>query len=581
MANNPFGKIFGEEIVKGQKRRLYRDSSQNSEATPPGRYWLFLVLLVLCLGLLSARLFSLTIIEGSLYRRLSEGNRIRETVIAAARGIIYDRSGNVLVRNIPSFKSKSGREFFENKPASVGGGLTESVARDYVYGDLFAHALGYTGEIGKDELDKLSDTGSYQVGDQIGKMGIEKSYDRILHGRDGKELVEVDAIGKPVRILGRVDPVDGQNIKLGLDLGLQQAASASMQGKIGAVVAENPQTGEVMALYSSPTFDPNAFVRNADLSKIFTDSTQPLFDRAIAGQYPPGSTFKIITALSALETGAITPRTQFEDTGILQVGKFSFANWYFTQYGKKEGMVDVVKAIKRSNDIFFYKTGEATGIERLADWAKKMGLGKPLGIDIPGEMPGLMPDPIWLQKTRGENWYLGNSYHVAIGQGDILTTPLQINAWTNIVANGGNLCTPHLLVADKNSDKYCKDVGIKSEYIDLVREGMKEACATGGTGWPLFDFKVQSEKLKIDGLDFFEAPEATISGKPWVSIPTACKTGTAEYGDPQGRTHALFTVFAPVNHPQISVTVVVEGGGEGSNVAAPIAKSLLENWFER
>lgn len=190
------------------------------------------------------------------------------------------------------------------------------------------------------------------------------------------------------------------------------------------------------------------------------------------------------------------------------------------------------------------------------------------------------------KKERGEDWYLGNTYHIAIGQGDILATPLQVNTWTNVIASGGKLCQPHLTkdqrsirqLADKDQNELCKDLEIKKENIELIREGMKEACAVGGTGYPLFDFKVQSAKIKTDNVDFFEAKESTVSAKPYVGIPVACKTGTAEYGDlKNSKTHAWFTVFAPVYNPQITITVLVEGGGEGSTVAAPMAKKSWRN----
>jgi penicillin-binding protein 2 len=301
----------------------------------------------------------------------------------------------------------------------------------------------------------------------------------------------------------------------------------------------------------------------------------------------------MLTALAALETGTISPDTKIEDTGVLTVGKFSFGNWYFSQYGKKEGFLNIVGAIKRSNDIFFYKLGEMIGIQKLADWVKKAGGGSPTGIDMPGEESGLMPDPAWQKEVKGEDWYLGNTYHIAIGQGDILATPLQVNSWTNTVANGGKLCRPHLVRGQKlaagSQNGLCKDLNLKKENVALVKEGMNQACSPGGTGFPLFNFKVpststdatgkESLKFKIDGVDFLEPTEASVSAKNWVEIPVACKTGTAEYGDPKNKTHAWFTLFAPVVHPQVSITVLVEGGGEGSSVAGPIAKKILDKWF--
>ncbi len=579
--SDPFGSIFPEQIIREEKRRKSA-KFDDLQTENPGRMWLFVLLLILGLGLLLARLATLMVFEGSSFRKLSEENRIREAKILSPRGIIYDRNGEILVRNIPTFSLPDGVSFYESKPATISAEFSESVNREYIYGEALSHVLGFVGEVDPSEL-KVQGRGtniSYTPGDLIGKMGIEKYYDGKLRGKEGRELTEVDALGRVVRRLGKVDPIAGEKLYLSIDLVLQKKAAESFQEKKGAVVATNPATGEVLLLYSSPSFDPNAFVKIKDVESILTKSDQPLFNRAISGVYPPGSTFKIITAISALEEGAISKDTKFEDTGILSVGEFSFGNWYFSQYGKKEGMLDIINAIRRSNDIFFYKTGEAVGIEKLSVWAKKIGLGKTLEIDIPGESTGLMPDPKWQKEAKGEDWYLGNTYHAAIGQGDILTTPLQVNAWTNVIANGGKLCRPHLNNLS-NLGNLCKDLGIKKETIDLIREGMREACSPGGTGWPLFGFKIANSKLKIDGIDFLETYESTTSGKPIVGIPTACKTGTSEFGDPKGRTHAWITVFAPVVNPQISVTVLVEGGGEGSSVAGPIAKKVLEAWFGR
>lgn len=593
----PFGSVFSEEIVQGVKRKKIVEDIDTNKIDLNIRYFFIFAILIFGLGILLARLFALSVIEGERYKDLASSNRIREKDIKAPRGIIYDRNGEVLVRNIPIFTSPKKQVFFERKPASASGVYTEDIAREYPFGPILAHVLGYTGEVR--EADLRDKNNLLSAGDIIGKTGIEQYYDKVLRGKNGKELIEVDALGNTVRVLGRMEPKSGFPLTLSLDIDLQKILGNLFADKKGAAVVLNPKTGEVYGLYSSPSFDPNAIIRQESIENIFENINQPLYNRAVAGEYPPGSTFKIVTSLAALSSGAIDKNTKFEDTGILQVGSFSFGNWYFLQYGRKEGMIDLIGAIRRSNDIFFYKTGEATGIETIASYAAKVGIGSTLGIDIPGEAKGLMPDPQWQKKIKGEDWYLGNTYHVAIGQGDILATPLQINAWTNVIANGGKLCRPHLIKnqnanipglvehgAGKMQNENCKDLNIKKEYIDMIKEGMKEACSPGGTGWPLFNFKVKSarlpdgqEKLKVDGVDFLESFESTTSAKPMVEIPVACKTGTAEYGDPKNRTHALFTVFAPLNNPQISVTVVVEGGGEGSSIAAPIAKEVLAKWF--
>ncbi len=573
-----FGDIFPEGIIKARKRRdITKKLDKVENYSSSGRILFFVLLLVFGLGTIFARFFTIVVIEGERYQKLSSGNRIKELKITAPRGIIYDRNQTPLVRNIPVFISEDNERFFEEKPSSYSGILREDVGRNYVFGDLLAHVIGYVGEIDKEEIKNSH----HKEGDIIGKSGVEREYDQILRGIDGKELLEVDALGQTVRTLGKVPPNVGKNITLTIDLELQKTVKEALGEKIGAVIVQNPLDGAVFALYSSPSFDPNKLMHGENIASIFGDEKQPLFNRVISGQYPPGSTFKILSALAALETGAITKETRIEDTGVLTIGQFSFGNWYFSQYGKKDGVLDVVRAIKRSNDIFFYKVGEAIGITRLSKWVKDAGLvGTLTGIDLPGEAEGLMPDPLWQKEKKGEDWYLGNTYHVAIGQGDLLATPLQVNSWTNLIANNGKICRPHVKALDKK-ELICKDLGIKKENIALVKEGMRQACTTGGTASVFFNFTVESDILKADDVDFFKTPESTLSAKKRVEIPVGCKTGTAEFDTIRYKSHAWFTVFAPFVHPQISVTVLVEGGGEGSSVAAPIAKKILERWFSQ
>ena len=582
---NPFGKVFSDNIIKENKRSRLNATDYDNGPTLYLRLIFLGVLLLFGLGLLFARMFGVTIIEGDRYRKLSSSNMIKEENIISPRGIIYDRNKKPLVRNIPVFKYQNNNLYFEQKPTTVSGEPKESITREYIYGDVTAHVLGYIGEVSTDDIKERRMLGNdFRPGDIIGKEGLEKVYDNILRGKNGQEMIEVDAAGEEVRVLGKMEPKSGQNINISLDIDLQKASYDAIGTNKGAVIVENPKNGEILALYSSPSYDPNRFIKSDDVSPFFTDQNQPLFNRSIGGEYPPGSTFKIVTSLAALEKGTINSGTQIEDTGVLTVGSFSFSNWYFSQYGKKEGMLNIVGATKRSNDIFFYKVGEMTGIESIAKMAKNIGVGSKLGIDLPGEVAGLMPDSDWMKKVKGENWYTGNTYHVAIGQGDILTTPLQVNALVNVVANNGKLCQPHLLTSQnpgiKINKTICRDLGIKKENLELVKEGMKEACSTGGTGWPLFNFKIQNARLKIDNQNYFESYESTTSGKPFINIPVACKTVTAEFGD-QKKTHAWITVFAPIENPQISITVLVESGGEGSTVAGPIAKKILEYWFSK
>lgn len=539
------GKAFSDSVIIEQKAMTHM-------GIPKVRVWwlgagralLFASVLFIALFVLVWRLFDLTVIRGHTFRALADGNRTREIIRHAPRGKIFDRTGKLLADNTPT---DQGYAFTRTYPAK----------------EATSHIVGYIGEITPEELsDQYYQLRSYRAGDRIGRMGAEAVFEERLRGRDGKELVEITATGEITRTLGRVEEIAGEDVTLAIDRSLSEAASRAFEKEAkGAVVLSRPATGEILALFTSPSFDANIFSQMLPKSAydaLFENPDLPMFNRAIGGVYPPGSTFKLVTAIAALEEAAVTEKTLIDDVGVLQIGLFRFPNWYFTQYGKTEGLVDIVKALQRSNDIYFYKAGETVGITKLATWAKRVGIGAPLGIEIPGEAAGLMPDPTWKarrfdtpadREAGNDQWYLGDTYHVAIGQGYLLTTPLQVNSWTNVIANGGRLCKPTI----EKKNQACITLGIKKETIERIAEGMKRACLPGGTGWPLFNFQV----------------------------PVACKTGTAEFGDPDDKTHAWFTAFAPIEDPEISVTVLVEGAGEGSDKAAPIAKDILTEWFSR
>jgi len=538
------------------------------------------LLLAFAVGILFARLFFLQIVKGKYYRDLSDDNRIRAITIHAQRGIILDRNGNPLVFNVPGFRQTVngktrliGNEEAISLISSGKKNLEIDSLRSYPYKDIFAHTLGYIGQIFKEEL-SLPLFANYKAGDLIGKMGIERNFESMLKGIDGERLVEVDSQGNEVRKLGQKDPIPGNNVTLTLDVGLQKAVFSAMEGvKKGAAIVSKPN-GEILALVSKPSFDPNLFTLGdnyaatqssyKNIDQILLDEEfQPLINRAIQGTYPPGSTFKIVVAAAGLENKIIDENFTVEDTGVLHVGDFSFSNWYFTQYGGKEGEVDVVKGLKRSNDIFFYKLGELVGVDNLSLFAEKFGLGQTLGIGLLGEEKGILPSSSWKKKAIGEQWYLGDTYHYGIGQGYLLVTPLQINAWTAVIANGGSPYSPHLLKSSKFKVQSSKFLSEKT--VSLIRQGMVESCSPGGVAWPLFDFKVKGKEVKI-----------------------ACKTGTAEHGGKESLPHAWITLFAPAPlsgapayDPQIVVTVLSESSGEGSNIAAPIAKKILEEWFSR
>lgn len=521
--------------------------------TNSGRILFFYALLTLAFGILFFRLFDLTIAQGERNRELAEGQRIRLRKIIAPRGIIFDSKGRPLVRNVPIYKKCSAKggsnvecriisreEALKMEAGGREADLVVEVGREYPYGEAMAHLLGYLGETTEEEV--VSKKG--ELGRLVGRTGIEEQYEGLLRGKDGGELVEVDTHGVTVRKIGRREPTPGQDLTLSIDLDLQLAAWEALKGKKGAIVAQNPQNGQVLALVSSPSFNPSNIT-----DKVLNDENHPLFNRAISGAYPPGSTFKIITSVAGLEEKKIDAQTKIEDTGQIVIGQYRYANWYFTQYGKTEGVIDLVRAIKRSTDTFFYKVGELVGARKLVVWGKSFGLDRISGIDLPGEIEGFMPDP-----TSGD-WFLGNTYHLSIGQGSLGLTPLQVNLMTSVIASRGKLCRPKVAeqATGNKQQSDCLDLKLKPETLRLITEGMKEACSIGGTAFPLFDFSPQ----------------------------VACKTGTAEFGDPADRTHAWLTAFSPPDKPEIVVTALVEAGGEGSSVAAPIVKQVLEEYFRK
>lgn len=526
------------------------------------------IFLAVTFFLLLTRLFWLQVIKGDYYRKLAEENRIRILKIVGSRGIIFDRHNEILADNLPLYKTGLGeKEEIVNRDEALkeqAGGKKNifiDYQRNYPQGEIFGHVTGYVGQLSEEEMQsarcKVQNCG---LNDWIGRTGIEEYYDEKLRGQDGGELVEVNTFGEILRRVGKNEPVAGKNLYLALDADLQRIAAREMLGKKGAVVVTNPQTGEVLVLYSSPSFNPNYFVGQRSEEKISQylrdEKDRPLLNRVIAGLYPPGSTFKIVTSIAGLEEKKITKNTLINDPGVIFVGQYKYSNWYFTGYGRTEGSINLVRALKRSTDTFFYKLGEMIGVEKLAFWARKFNLGQLSGIDLNGEIAGLIPDEQWKKKVTGEGWFLGNTYHMAIGQGDLALTPLEVNLMTNVIANDGKLCRPRMLkLAPDDKDGPCQEIGIKKENLAVVKEGMVGVCSAGGTAYPFFDFKPQ----------------------------VACKTGTAEYvEDGKTKTHAWFTVFAPtdsVGKPVISITVLVENGGEGSAVAAPIAKEILKEFF--
>ncbi len=545
------------------------------------RVTVFLSLTLIVFFAIFVRLFNLQLVNGKLNRILADENRIQVKVIHAPRGVIYDRNGKVLASNSPGFRlvdpaSKKAtfltrEQSFElevkNDPRSAN--LEIDNIRKYPFGAQSAHILGYMGEISPDQL-KDPKFRHYQIGDRIGQAGAEAYFEGILKGVDGGEIIEVDSKGEKLRTLRTVAPIPGNNIYLTIDIDLQRQVFQALLEAVkkaasccGGAVAQDPQSGQILALVSYPSYDNNLFTNyelNEQVAGILNDPNSPILNRPIAGTYPPGSTFKIVSAIAALGSGKITSQTHFEDTGQIFLGTYKFTNWYFTQYGRTEGAVDLVKALQRSNDTYFYRVGQIIGEKTLGEFARKLYMGARLGIDLDGEATGLVPDNAWKLKNFGEVWFPGDTLHMAIGQGFVLTTPLQILTATSYVAANGNLFRPHLLlkvaradatvVKESQSELLTSHV-IPLQELKLIKSGLEKVSKDGGTAWPFFTFP----------------------------LSTAGKTGTAEYGDPKNKTHAWYTSYAPADDPKIALTVLIEGGGEGSSVAAPVAKEIYRWYF--
>lgn len=562
------GFTFGESIISIKQKRLRIKGGKNIDFH--NRLGFFWVLLIIAFIIIFVQLVKLTIFQGKYYRDLASYNRIKENIYPAPRGVITDRKREIIARNKPGFvgevpcgnskcfRKLSHEEALKLEAESRVSILQLGITRDYPDDWTFSHLLGTVSSVYKEEVGSNYCGRKLTFTDELGRSGVEKTFDCLLSGTYGKELVETDATGKAVKVLSKIESKPGKTLTLSIDKNLQLKARELLEDKKGAVIIHNPQTGEILTLYSSPSYNLNQFIEGLseeEYQKLIKDNNKPLFNRAISGVYPPGSLIKPLIAAGALEDKIITKDTEIEDVGVIKIGEFSFANWYFTKYGKTEGPVNVVRAIKRSNDVYFYKIGEMMGVDKIAVWAKKFKLGQKLGIGIPGEEEGTVPDKLWKEKEKAEKWFLGDTYHVAIGQGDLLVTPLQIGFALGSFGNNGIICKPSIVKKDnctKLTDKL-----ISTQTLNIVKEGMVEACATGGTAYPFFDYKVGERSIKI-----------------------ACKTGTAEFGDPKDATHAWFFAFAPIDNPQIAITVLVEGGGEGSSVAAPIAKSIMDEWFK-
>ncbi len=622
------GAVDGNSSVEGFAEDHHRSTSFK---------WLFglvSLLFVIILG----QLINLQIVQGGKFRGMAEGNRLRLQAIPAPRGFIMDRNGEIIAKNQPSFNlavvpsdlPKDTKDQIINKAALMFGfdsnevkdklqqnnnallqpmvvkkGLTQQETimfevsskelpgfqvisvpvRDYVDTEIFSHVLGYTSTISDTEYNNKIDQG-YDINDLVGKTGIELSYEKYLRGVNGNTQVEVDASGKPIKVLGQVDPKPGNIVELNIDKGLQEVlynSFAKRSSPKGAAIALNPKTGEVLALVSVPGFNNNLFatgISSSDYKNLLDDKNLPLFNRSISGVYPPGSTIKPVAAAAVLQDKIVDAQTTIYDGGVLKIPNQFNPTISYNFYGwKKDGLgpMTVTSAIAQSSDIYFYTVAgghpsspiKGIGAEKLADYYRDFGMGATTGIDIQGEKSGTVADPDWKlayhdnDKILGK-WYLGDTYHISIGQGDMLVTPLQVALWTSIIANNGTINKPTILkrVVDQQGkvvyqpkSEVLLKVNVSQENLKVVQEGMREnVISSKGSG------------RALDSL----------------SVTAAGKTGTSQFdGSDPSRTHAWYTAYAPYEDPEIVVTVLVEAGGEGHAAAVPIVKEAIAWWAEK
>jgi len=567
------------------------------------------------------RLWHLQILSGEEYGAMSENNRLRFIPVAASRGSIMDRNGNILVSNRPSFslavipqevkdrealldklssmlgldreemaqrwnKSRGKAKYYpivlasnisreqveiieENRLQLPGVEVEMKPVREYTNKALASHLLGYIGEISENELDSTGFE-DYNPGDYIGKNGIERSWEKELHGSDGGRELEVDARGRILRTISESYPTVGNSVILTIDTAVQKQAELAFGEQAGAAVAMNVNNGEVLAFVSNPGYDPALFsgkIPADKWKKYLEDKRRPLENKALTGQYPPGSTFKMITALAGLEAGVVDSSTSVNCRGAHEVGSSRFNCW--KRHG--HGSTNLKKSLRESCDVYYYMLGEKIGMERIADTARRFGLGAPMGIGIRNEKGGLIPTAEWKQKRFGKRWFLGDTITATIGQGYVLMTPIQLASMTATIANEGKVFRPSIVKRIVDPDgKTVKDfvpemlgtTGISPANMRLVKQGMF-ACVNegGGTGGAA------------------RLGDVRVAGKTGTSQVVKLRDGRG--GVPyKYRDHALFVAFAPYDKPEIAVAVVVEHGEHGGSAAGPIAGRILRAYFD-
>jgi penicillin-binding protein 2 len=582
------------------------------------------VFVLLLTSVLLVRLYYLQVVQFEHHTTLAENNRIHVQPIPPSRGLIYDRNGVIIADNRPSFsltltreragdwpkildeivavlelgpderalfekRVRQGRRPFEPVPVLFelseeqiariainqfrlpGVEVAAQLVRHYPLGEHFAHSVGYVGRINEKEIKEL-DPVAYSGTHHIGKTGIERFYENQLHGQVGYEEVETNARGRVLRVLKRTDPIPGKDIFLSLDVRLQEAAEKALAGRRGAVVAIQPQTGEVLAMVSQPSFDPNPFVTGIGF-KAYADLRdsidRPLYNRVLRGLYPPGSTIKPMVAVAGLDAGVVTPQTRVFDPGFYQLPNHShkYRNWNRTG----DGWVDMDLAIARSNDTYFYSMAHKMGVDRMHDYMSRFGLGQRVALDMFEETGGLMPSREWKRARYRQPWYPGETLILGIGQGYMQTTPMQLAQATVLMATRGKWIRPHLAksIGDEpvlNTNPPPDIILRDAKFWEYGIKGM-ESVMHGARG----------TARKVGDASVYR-----IAGKSGTAQVVAIKQGEKYDRDKvaeRHRDHALFVAFAPAENPQIAVSVMVENGESGSGVAAPVVKLVLDAWL--
>ncbi|CAI1496435.1 penicillin-binding protein 2 [Serratia quinivorans] len=591
-----------------------------------------MVLVVACFGVLVANLYRLQVKQHAFYQTRSNQNDIKMVPIAPSRGLIFDRNGTPLVRNITLYQIQIIPSKIENmtallqeltpivdltpeditafrddmhhngryKPVTLKSGLTETEVarfavnqyrfdgvtidtyqqREYPYGAELAHVVGYVSKINDSDLKRLDKAGlseNYAADHNIGKQGIEAYYESELHGTTGYQEVEVDNHGRVIRLLKEQPPQAGKNIYLTLDLPLQQYIESVLKGQRAAVVVEDPRDGGILAMVSSPSYDPNPFVKGISYSaykSLLANPDLPLINRVTQGLYPPASTVKPYMATSALFAGVITPNTTFfgAPTWTLPGTQRRYRDWLKTGHG----MLNVTKAIEESADTFFYQVAYEMGIDRIHSWLSKFGYGQATGIDLNEEYRGVLPSREWKQRVHKKTWYQGDTISVGIGQGYWVATPIQMVKALTTLINNGKVKTPHLLYSMRQGrqvnlyqpPKQAAQIGdAKSPYWGIVRNGMYGmANLPNGTGYKLFHTAPYQIAAKSGTSQVFGLKEnQTYNAK---MIPVRL------------RDHIFYTLFAPYKNPRVAMALILENGGGDGVVAGPTARAILDHIFD-